>query len=282
VVKRAGNGFASDYILSNGAEGTKVTLTGPEGYLSYEPLRDAEHIIGIAGGSGIAPLYSLACAIADGTEDCSLTLLYGSRYAGDILLKDKLDAAAAKTGKVKVVYVLSDENVPGYEHGFIGQDLIKKYAPPEAYSIFICGPKAMYDYCHEQIKVFGLPPRRVRYETFSDNKTLISQPDYPGAKDRQFIMTVMSRDIKQEVPCAAGESLLVSLERSGLSPSSRCRAGGCAYCHAKLLAGEVFVPAAYDKRRLADVKHNYIHTCISFPLGDVTVEAPGQQPQKDE
>ncbi|MBQ5472729.1 MAG: hypothetical protein IIT58_12110, partial [Treponema sp.] len=51
LVKRVPDGFASNYILDNWKEGTKVTCSEPLGTFTYEPLRDAKNVIGIAGGS---------------------------------------------------------------------------------------------------------------------------------------------------------------------------------------------------------------------------------------
>ncbi len=53
----------------------------------------------------------MAGAIADGTIDANLIILYGSRTHNHILLGDELDRIAAKTDKVKVVNILSDEEV---------------------------------------------------------------------------------------------------------------------------------------------------------------------------
>ncbi|MCD8308154.1 MAG: hypothetical protein LUD51_08035 [Clostridia bacterium] len=35
--------------------------------------------------------------------------------------------AAASNGKIRVVYVLSDEAKEGYEHGFISAEIISRY-----------------------------------------------------------------------------------------------------------------------------------------------------------
>ena len=61
TIKRVDGGLASNYILDNWAIGTEVTASEPLGVFTYEPLRDAKTIIGIAGGSGITPFRSLAC-----------------------------------------------------------------------------------------------------------------------------------------------------------------------------------------------------------------------------
>ncbi|MBN2051764.1 MAG: hypothetical protein JW760_15035, partial [Spirochaetales bacterium] len=79
TIKRTDDGFASNFIFDNWRVGTVIEASAPLGEFVYEPIRDAAHIVGLAGGSGITPFYSLARAIADGTEDATLTILYGSR-----------------------------------------------------------------------------------------------------------------------------------------------------------------------------------------------------------
>ena len=91
TVKRTAKGFASDYILDNWQVGTKVKLSAPLGEFYHQELRDAKQVVALAGGSGITPFYSMAAAIADGTEDFSLTILYGSRTKDGILLRDELE-----------------------------------------------------------------------------------------------------------------------------------------------------------------------------------------------
>ncbi len=114
TVKMTNPGYASRYILENWKEGDKVEISGPQGDFYYQSLRDAKHVIAIAGGSGITPFYSMASAIADGIEDFDLTILYGSRTSEGILLKDEIEAIAAKTGgKVKDIHVLSEEEKEG-------------------------------------------------------------------------------------------------------------------------------------------------------------------------
>ena len=156
TIKRVPGGIASNYMLDHWKVGDKITLTGPLGEFVYLPVRDGSTVIGVAGGSGITPFHSFAKAIAEGDEDFNLVLLYGSRTEKDILFKDAFDAIQKQTDKVKVVHVLSDEEKPGYEHGFITADLIRKYAPAEDYSIFLCGPAGMYSFLDKQIETLHL------------------------------------------------------------------------------------------------------------------------------
>jgi hypothetical protein len=105
-------------------------VKGSEGLGSfyYQKYRDADHVIALAGGSGITPFLSMAYAIRDGIEDFDLTILFGSRTAESVLFRDEFDQIMSQTDKVEVIYVLSDEERAGFEHGFITADMIRKYA----------------------------------------------------------------------------------------------------------------------------------------------------------
>ena len=273
TIKRTNPAYASAYILENWKEGDAVDISGPLGDFYYQDLRDEKIVIAIAGGSGITPFYSMASAIADGLEDFKLTILYGSRRADGILLKEEIEAVAARSGgKVKVIHVLSEEEKAGYEHGFIDAGLIRKYAPDGAYSVFMCGPKAMYSFGEAECKKLGLPKRRYRMEMSGDYMNVVQNPDYPMEQiGATYYLTVDIRGEKTVVPCKADESLLWALERAGIKAPFHCRSGECGWCHSKLVSGQVYIPADADGRRLADKKFGWIHPCVSYPLSDITL-----------
>ena len=235
-------------------------------------------MIAIAGGSGITPFYSMAAAIVDGIEDFCMTILYGSRTADSILLKEEIEALAAKSsGKVKVIHVLSEEEKEGYEHGFITAELIRKYAPEGEYSVFMCGPKAMYVFGEEQCKKLGLPKRLYRMEMSGDYMGVVNNPDYPKDQiGKSYSLTVDIRGEKTVIPCKADESLLWAMERAGIKAPAHCRSGECGWCRSRLLEGTVFIPCENEMRRWADVHYGYIHPCCSFPTSDLILDIPGE------
>ena len=55
TVKRDDAGFVSPYIQDHWTVGQEVAVSGPQGNLYYEPLRDAKKVVALAGGSGITP-----------------------------------------------------------------------------------------------------------------------------------------------------------------------------------------------------------------------------------
>ena len=272
TIKRVDGGLASNYILDNWTVGTEVTVSEPLGVFTYEPLRDAKVIIGIAGGSGITPFRSLAKAIADGDEDAEMILLYGSRTLADAVFQEEFKALEGP--KFKLVNVLSHETQEGCEHGFITAELIKKYAPAGDYSIFLCGPQAMYNFVDKEIATLNLRKKFIRHELFGEYFNPAKEADYPSNVAPAVKITVRIAGSEQTITAPADTSILRSLEAAGIAAPAHCRSGECGWCHSRLISGEVYCPKSLDGRREADYLYGYIHPCCSFPLTDLVIEVP--------
>ncbi|MBR1746821.1 MAG: iron-sulfur cluster-binding domain-containing protein [Clostridia bacterium] len=277
TIKRVGGGLASQYMLDNVKVGDKILASAPLGDFTYQRLRDAGTVIGIAGGSGITPFRDFAKAIYEGDEDFDLVLLYGSRTLADAVFSDEISAWAKECPKIKLVNVLSNETVEGCESGFITADLIKKYAPEGDYSIFLCGPQAMYDFADKEIEKLGIRQKFVRHELFGEYFHPEKNADYAGDAEKEYTVTVHIDGEVKKVPCKGSTSLLRAMEAAGLSVPSDCRSGRCGWCRSQLLSGEVYVPESVDGRRLADKEFGYVHPCCSFPLTDVEIDVPVQK-----
>ena len=272
------DGFLSGYIHDNWKIGDTIETSGPQGTFYYEGIRDAEKVIAVAGGSGITPVFSIACAIADGDEDFDLTVLYGSRTRDDVLFEEEFAEIMKKTGKVRVINVLSEEEAEGCEHGFITADLIRKYAGEGTFSVFAAGSKGMYDFLDGEAEILGLMRMFYRKELY-DN---VSRPwEYEGypmeAKDKTFNLKIKMCDKVFDIPCAANENIMVALERAGIAGPNRCRGGICGWCRSRLLEGTVFIPEETDGRRAKDKELGYIHPCASFATGNIYIEMPNRR-----
>ena len=258
-------GFFSGYLDKEANPGDRFTMTEPSGEFHYETLRDKKRIVCIAGGAGVTPFLSMAKSMVEGDEPYEMTLFYGARDEARIAFKPELDALAEKG--LKVIYVLSDEERPGYEHGFVSAALLEKYVDVRDVSFFLCGPKAMYDFILKELAPYGLPVKAVRKDaTFCGDRAV----DTP----RTFQLTVHIRDQVYTVPARENETLLTAMERAGINAPNKCRAGGCGYCHSKWLSGEYVVADGRDGRREADRKFGFIHPCVTYPAGDMAIDVP--------
>ena len=259
--------FAARYIHENWQEGTAVKVTAPHGDYVYDKERDTHHIVCIAGGSGVTPFLSLARAARDGLEDVEITLLFGNGRWAEVPFKEEL-ARLERAGSLHVVHVLSDESREGCERGFIGRQLIKRYALDDGpRSVWVCGPGPMYDFVDGELAALGIPARLIRHAPYAPLKDPSVDPSYKGDVHAVHELTVRGGE-EHKIPARADETLLVAMERAGLRAACECRSGECGACRVRLLEGEVFIPERGMARREGDM----IPACYSYPLSDGVIE----------
>ena len=260
-------GFVSGYLNEQVKIGDRFVMTEPSGEFHYETLRDSRNIICIAGGSGITPFLSMAGSLADGDESYSTILFYGARTAAQLAYKAELEALRARCKDLNVVYVLSDEEQPGCEKGFISAELMKKYTDLTNSTFFLCGPQVMYDFVEKELAPLHLPQKAVHHDEACCGELAMEQAGH-------FNLTVHMRDEVYVIPAKANETLLIAMERAGLNAPNKCRAGVCGFCHSKWLSGSYRVAEDRDGRREADRKFGFIHPCVTYPLEDMEIDVP--------
>ena len=273
AVRRIPSGEVSGHIHENWEIGTRVTVSEPMGEFTYERLRDAGCVVGIAGGVGITPFRSHIRSILRGGESFRLILLYGVRKEEDIIFGSELEEAA-KSGMIRVVYVYSDEKKTGCESGFITPGLIRRYAPDSEYSVFACGPSSMYRFLEAELPALGLRRKYVRYDAKGQIMEPRGEPDYTPADGSEYSITVRRNGDGKTVKCHPDETVMSAIERGGIAVPSGCRSGECGYCHSRLVSGRCYIPASRDGRRQADKIYGYIHPCVSYPRSDLVIEVP--------
>ena len=256
-------GFLSAWLHNEAKVGDKLTATEPGGHVTHSGIRDCKKVVALAGGSGITPFMSMAKAIDEGTEDFEMTLLYGARTEADLVFRADFDAIAARCPKVKVVYVLSEEQKEGFEAGFITAELIKKYAGAEQFSIYAVGPGAMCDFLDRELPKLGLAQKFIRMERTED------VCDAGEVKD--YTLTVHYRDELHTIPARSDETVLTAFERAGLAVNNKCRVGYCGFCRSRLVKGE-YHANRYEQLRIADKQFHYFHPCCSYPMSDMEIE----------
>lgn len=263
TVKLKEGGFLSAWLHNEAKVGDKLTATEPGGHVTHSGIRDCKKVVALAGGSGITPFMSMAKAIDEGTEDFEMTLLYGARTEADLVFRADFDAIAARCPKVKVVYVLSEEQKEGFEAGFITAELIKKYAGAEQFSIYAVGPGAMCDFLDRELPKLGLAQKFIRMERTED------VCDAGEVKD--YTLTVHYRDELHTIPARSDETVLTAFERAGLAVNNKCRVGYCGFCRSSLVKGE-YHANRYEQLRIADKQFHYFHPCCSYPMSDMEIE----------
>ena len=259
-------GIFSTFLINEASEDTELWMGEPSGDFCHDSIRDRNHILAIAGGSGVTPFLSMMKAIREGSEEFRLTLVYGARTRAHI----PFDPEDFRGEGVDMVVVLSEEEAEGCRHGFITADLLKEYIDADT-SVFMCGPDAMYRFVQGELKDLGFDPTKIRQERNSVGDRKVSEIQL-------FRLTVHIRDSVYELDAANNETLITALERAGIPAVVRCRNGSCGFCHSRVVNGEYFIDSKDDFRRAADKKFNYIHPCSTYPESDMEIDIPIMNP----
>ncbi len=271
ALERYDGGFFPNHIHATLKVGDEVYARGPVGYSVYNPETDAPHVLYLSGGSAITPYLSALRAIDQGDADFTATLLFGSATRAEILFRDELDRLA-QNPKITVVHVLSDEVADGYAHGYLTAELVRKYAPADGeYSLFLCGPPAMYAFVDGEIPKLGLPAARVHHELYAVPRNLADMPDYTGDPSAVYTLTVEDGNVLFTLPLRADEPVLTALDRGGVRTKQLCHSGECGFCEAKLVSGEIYTPQFGFSDKREPVTRGALHPCCSFPLGDLHI-----------
>ncbi len=255
-------GIFSSYLIDEAKTGDVLIMGEPSGDFCHDDLRDCDHILAVAGGSGITPFLSMMKAIREGSENFRLTLLYGVRTRKQMLFNPE----EFRDDRIRIEVVLSEEEAEGYRHGFISSEILKEYAGGDT-SVFLCGPDVMYHFVRGELERIGFPQERIRQERNSVGDRAVGE-------DEIYRLTVRIRDDVKTVDARSSETVVTALERAGIPAVVRCRNGVCGFCHSRVVRGSYYVAPENDFRRAADRKFNYIHPCSTYPLSDLEIEIP--------
>lgn len=162
-----GNG---DYTSRIGdvAPGARAWLDGPYGHFVHAH-DDAEALVFIAGGVGLAPILGLLRERLHRGDRRPLRLVYACRWGGDMVLQEEL-AALEHALDLQVVRVVDDaERPPGTLAGPVDHALLERTLPPVAHErigCFVCAPPGMIDAMETALVELGVPPNRIASERF--------------------------------------------------------------------------------------------------------------------
>lgn len=150
VVKSYEKGVMSKHLASLRPGADSLDFKGPIPKIAYKPNEHAK--IGmIAGGTGVTPMLQvIEHALRDPTDKTKLSLVFANVSEGDILLKGRLDALAAKHGdRFSVRYLVEKPSLGGiFWKGGLGrvneQEVARGCpAPGSGGIVYVCGPPPM-------------------------------------------------------------------------------------------------------------------------------------------
>lgn len=271
TVKRVEDGLVSGHLLDHVSRGAILECSGPWGNFYHNPIFHDNTLVCIAGGSGITPFMSMILETIECGLDRKIYLFYGNKGPNDVLFDEKLAAIARRHENIHYIPVI-EHPANGYAgaKGLItGRVIQEALGDVREKTFYLCGPRAMYDFCVDELARLGIPRKKIRKEVNGIPVHVSSQPGWPDEVGEDDVFNVQVRG-GDTIKARAGEPLLVALEKHGLKVVSRCRSGECSMCRVKVLSGKVFqLPGSLLRK--SDSKFGYIHACAAYPIDDVEI-----------
>lgn len=278
-IKRLSGGAFSSWAFETLKPGGTLETMPPRGHFTWTFGPDNEHsYLFFAGGSGITPILSLIEAGLATEPNSRFTVLFGNRTSGSIMfLEDLARQKDRYLDRLQVYHFLTAEAddielFNGRLDAARIADVLSSLIDPKSIdAVFICGPSAMMDTAEHAMIDAGISPEQIFVERFAadrpsatDEQAELAAAEHAAGMKIRVTIDGRRRDI--EFQPEAG-SILESARLSGLPAPFACKAGVCATCRAKLLAGEVRMRANYGLSP-EEVAQGYVLTCQAIPLGE--------------
>ena len=116
----------------------------------------------IAGGAGVTPFISIFRYLHSKNEIANNKLIFVNKTKADIILEEEFKNLLGKN----FINVLSDENINGYENGYITEYFLQANIGNLNKNFYICGPPPMMDAIEKMLANFHLNEKLIIKEAF--------------------------------------------------------------------------------------------------------------------
>jgi ferredoxin-NADP reductase len=136
-------------------EGDSFIVGDPWGTIEYKGKGTF-----IAGGAGVTPFIAILRMLRDRGELSGHRLIFANKREADIILRNEFDAMPG----LEVIYVLSQEDKDGFEHGRIDKQMLQRLVGSTSEKFYVCGPDEMVESINDALKDLGADPDGLVFE----------------------------------------------------------------------------------------------------------------------
>jgi ring-1,2-phenylacetyl-CoA epoxidase subunit PaaE len=282
AVKQVDGGAFSTWANTELQAGDELDVMSPTGRFGVAPASGEARIhVGLAAGSGITPILSIARGVLAREPLSRFFLFYGNRAAREMLFREQLEELKDRfLGRLSVFHVLSQEeqDIPILNGRLDGEKvrvLLRHMVPAEQVDhIFVCGPTGMSDEIEATLREMGVPEERVHIERFisalGGKPRLKVVPSAAEAEAAHRLADLIVDGNRRQVKVAEGEAILDAALRAGLDLPYACKGGMCSTCRAKVVEGAVEMEVNYSLEPW-ETKAGFVLTCQARPTSEHVV-----------
>ena len=170
-VKRHPQGVASRCLHDHVEVGAILSARAPAGDFVLDPSSPRPVVL-VSAGVGLTPLVSMLHELVGGGDSRRVWFVHGARDARHHALADEVSGLAARAPNVRLHVAFSQpspEDELGRHYDSVGRvdgALLQKLLPELDADFYVCGPTGFMASVQEQLEARGVPPERIRSETF--------------------------------------------------------------------------------------------------------------------
>lgn len=165
-VKRELGGLCSDnWVFSTLAPDDRVELEGPLGNFRCHDQDTDGGVVMLAGGTGLAPIYSILQSILAEQPDREVHLYFSVRTEAELYDRDLMEDLSARYPNFHFKPCLTRQQWDG-RMGYATDLIPEEFATLRGWSGYVCGPPTMVTAGRRAFKRRRMSPRRIHYEEF--------------------------------------------------------------------------------------------------------------------
>jgi len=168
MIRLVPEGICTTWVFEHLKEGMEVRLNGPYGEFR---LSDSDReMVWIAGGSGMAPFWSIVRLMQRENNRRPVTYFFGAVSARDLFLLDELRAVESALPSFKFVPALSkpaESDQWTGERGLITEIVERHLTDGPAKEGYLCGSSGMIDASCKVLEAKGIAREHIFYDKFT-------------------------------------------------------------------------------------------------------------------
>ena len=273
TIKHVVGGKLSAHLVESLLAGDMLEISEPMGRFSLQDEGlDDKHLVFIAGGSGITPLFSMVKTALKRSESVRITLLYGNRNIASVIFLAQLQVLQAQhADRLQVVHFLQegspDQDIPYCYSGYITRDFLAQvvYAHSSLTSeVYLCGPEGMMNTVLVYLEELGYDRGRIYRESYGQAKERAINGKAGSVKSD---VTFIKGGETFQLQLSSEDSILQAGLAAGLPLPHSCKEAMCGSCKVKLLSGKVKMLENYALTD-SQLKEGYVLLCSGKPASE--------------
>lgn len=281
AIKRDEGGLFSTWANDFLRTGDDIDVMTPQGtFTSRLDNLDGRQVVGVAAGSGITPIITIANHVLSQSDTSRFDLLFSNRSSLDVMFLQELsDLKDRYPSRFALHHILSRERRVGPAmSGRLDEEklntIITSIVPALIVDEWVlCGPFDLIQLCRDVLDSHGVDPTHVRFELFTTGEPG-EQPARPrnvevraGEPTVAIDFTLDGTSATVESPRSANETVLNAALRVRPDVPFACAGGVCGTCRARLIEGSVQMRENYALEP-DELEAGYVLTCQSHATSE--------------